>query len=155
MAVTAMHEPVSRQSVLLSSYTLQAGHRLHLPGRPARIHVHAAVHAARAKPAESSSTTPSTAVTGTAATSTAGTAVSTAGYGSFQACVIERESGGNPQAMNGAGDYGLYQFSYSTWAAYGGDPADFGHASVAEQNQVFATAMADGGEDNWAPYDGC
>jgi len=26
---------------------------------------------------------------------------------------------------------------------------------VAEQNQVFANALAAGGESNWAPYDGC
>jgi Transglycosylase-like domain/LysM domain len=83
------------------------------------------------------------------------TTVSTSGYSSFQACVISRESGGNPQVMNGSGHYGLYQFSESTWVAYGGAAGDFGHASVAEQNQVFASAMAAGGESNWAPYDGC
>ena len=75
--------------------------------------------------------------------------------GSFQACVIARESGGNSQVMNSSGHYGLYQFSSSTWAAYGGNPADFGNASVAEQNQVFNNAIAAGGESNWAPYDGC
>jgi len=75
--------------------------------------------------------------------------------GSFGACVVARESGGNPQVMNSTGHYGLYQFSASTWAAYGGNPGDFGHASVAEQNQVFANALARGGQDNWAPYDGC
>jgi len=58
--------------------------------------------------------------------------------------------------MNASGHYGLYQFSASTWAAYGGSAADFGHASVAEQNQVFANAMSTpGGANNWAPYDGC
>ena len=46
--------------------------------------------------------------------------------GSFQQCVISRESGGNAQVMNGSGHYGLYQFSYSAWAAAGGNPADFG-----------------------------
>jgi LysM repeat protein len=75
--------------------------------------------------------------------------------GAFGQCVEERESGGNPQVMNASGHYGLYQFSASTWAEYGGSPADFGDASVAEQNQVFANAMAQGGESNWAPYDGC
>jgi LysM repeat protein len=75
--------------------------------------------------------------------------------GSFQACVIARESGGNSQVMNSSGHYGLYQFSSSTWAAYGGNPASFGNASVSEQNQVFANAMAAGGQSNWAPYDGC
>jgi nucleoid-associated protein YgaU len=81
--------------------------------------------------------------------------VSTAGDSSFQACVISRESGGNSQVMNASGHYGLYQFSASTWAAYGGSRSDFGHASVAEQNQVFDNAIAAGGQSNWAPYDGC
>jgi hypothetical protein len=36
-----------------------------------------------------------------------------------------------------------------------GNPADFGHASVAEQIQVFANALAAGGQSNWQPYDGC
>ena len=90
-----------------------------------------------------------------APTQTQAQSVSTGATSSFQACVIARESGGNPQVMNASGHYGLYQFSASTWAAYGGNPADFGHASVAEQNQVFANAIAAGGESNWAPYDGC
>jgi hypothetical protein len=76
--------------------------------------------------------------------------------GAFGQCVVERESGGNPQVMNSSGHYGLFQFSYSTWVEFGGSPADFGHASVAEQEQVFANALASpGGENNWAPYDGC
>jgi phage tail protein X len=75
--------------------------------------------------------------------------------GSYQACVIARESGGNSQVMNGSGHYGLYQFSASTWSAYGGSAADFGHASVAEQNRVFNSAIAQGGQSNWSPYDGC
>jgi LysM repeat protein len=81
--------------------------------------------------------------------------VSTMGDSSFQQCVISRESGGNPQVTNSSGHYGLYQFSASTWAEYGGNPADFGHASAAEQNQVFDNAIAAGGQSNWAPYDGC
>jgi Transglycosylase-like domain len=81
--------------------------------------------------------------------------VSAAGYGGFQACVITRESGGSSQVMNSSGHYGLYQFSESTWEAYGGSAGSFGHASVAEQNQVFATAMAQGGQSNWSAYDGC
>jgi Transglycosylase-like domain/LysM domain len=79
----------------------------------------------------------------------------TAQGGSFGSCVRSRESGGNYQATNSGGYYGAYQFSASTWAAYGGNPADFGNASAAEQDQVFANAMAQGGESNWAPYDGC
>jgi hypothetical protein len=83
------------------------------------------------------------------------TATSYTGDSSFQECVIARESGGNSQVMNSTGHYGLYQFSASTWAAYGGNPAYFGHASVAEQNRVFDNAIAAGGQFNWAPYDGC
>jgi LysM repeat protein len=76
-------------------------------------------------------------------------------YSGFQSCVIARESGGNSQVMNSSGHYGLYQFSESTWEAYGGSASDFGHASVQEQNQVFDNAMAQGGEGNWSAYDGC
>ena len=75
--------------------------------------------------------------------------------GSFGQCVVARESGGNSQVMNSSGHYGLYQFSESTWVAYGGSAADFGHASVAEQNQVFSNALAQGGQSNWSAYDGC
>ena len=77
------------------------------------------------------------------------------GSGSLQQCIISHESGGNSQVMNSSGHYGLYQFSASTWAAYGGNPADFGKASVAEQNQVYDTAIAQGGASNWTAYDGC
>jgi LysM repeat protein len=80
---------------------------------------------------------------------------STGSTSSFQECVIAAESGGNPQVMNASGHYGLYQFSASTWAEYGGNPADFGDASVAEQNQVFDNAIAAGGASNWSLYDGC
>ena len=74
---------------------------------------------------------------------------------SFESCVIARESGGNSQVMNSSGHYGLYQFSASTWVAYGGSAGDFGHASASEQHQVFSNAVARGGQSNWAPYDGC
>jgi LysM repeat protein len=77
------------------------------------------------------------------------------GNGGFASCVISTESGGNSQVMNSSGHYGLYQFSSSTWAEYGGNPADFGNASVSEQNQVFDNAVAAGGQSNWSAYDGC
>jgi hypothetical protein len=57
--------------------------------------------------------------------------------------------------MNSSGHYGLYQFSASTWAAYGGLLGDFGHASAAEQRHVFLNAIAQAGQSNWLPYDGC
>ncbi len=77
------------------------------------------------------------------------------GDGGFTSCVIARESGGNAQVMNSSGHYGLYQFSEGTWEAYGGSAADFGNASVAEQNKVFDNALAAGGQSNWSAYDGC
>ncbi|MGH3169707.1 MAG: LysM peptidoglycan-binding domain-containing protein [Trebonia sp.] len=80
---------------------------------------------------------------------------STGGDSSFQQCVIQRESGGSSQVVSSGGYYGLYQFSPSTWAEYGGNPADFGNASAGEQNQVFNNAVAAGGESNWSSYDGC
>lgn len=74
---------------------------------------------------------------------------------SYERCVIARESGGNAQVMNSSGHYGLYQFSASTWQAYGGSADSFGNASPAEQRRVFLNAMAQGGQSNWSPYDGC
>lgn len=75
--------------------------------------------------------------------------------GTFQQCVISRESGGNPSAVNpvsGAG--GLYQFLPSTWHAlgYSGLPE---YAPVWEQNQAFARLYAQAGTSPWAPYDHC
>jgi soluble lytic murein transglycosylase-like protein len=69
--------------------------------------------------------------------------------------VISRESGGNSQVMNSSGHYGLYQFDYGTWVSGGGSGADFGHASVAEQNRVFAAVYAARGTQPWSPSDGC
>lgn len=81
--------------------------------------------------------------------------VNPAYYSGFERCVIARESGGQVHVMNATGHYGLYQFSASTWKAYGGSPADFGIAGAAEQRQVFLNAMARNGESNWSAYDGC
>jgi Transglycosylase-like domain len=89
------------------------------------------------------------------ATSSVSSSYSGGASSSFEACVIARESGGNSQVMNSSGHYGLYQFSASTWVAYGGSAGDFGHASASEQHQVFSNAVARGGQSNWAPYDGC
>jgi hypothetical protein len=75
--------------------------------------------------------------------------------GSFQACVIARESGGNPNAVNpSSGAGGLYQFLPSTWAALG-FPGLPENASVAMQNAAFQKAYAESGTSPWAPYDGC
>jgi resuscitation-promoting factor RpfC len=75
--------------------------------------------------------------------------------GSFQACVIQAESGGNASAVNpSSGAGGLYQFLPSTWQALGfsGLPQN---ASVAEQNAAFAKEYAQSGSGAWSPYDGC
>lgn len=148
---------------------IQVGQVLKVPAKPAKVPAPPAVLgpapapapapvAEQAAPAGPATDAPaaSSAVTSVApsAPRQAAATVSAAG-GSFQACVIARESGGNSQVMNASGHYGLYQFSASTWAAYGGNPAAFGNASVAQQNQVFNNAIAAGGQSNWSAYDGC
>jgi len=148
----------ANRSQVRSADVLAAGQVLTVPAEPAHI------PAAPAAPATAASDTAVSrqAASARSASSTSAAAQTTvtgasSGYpgGSFGECVVSRESGGNSQVMNGSGHYGLYQFSASTWAAYGGNPADFGHASTAEQNQVFATALARGGQSNWSAYDGC
>jgi LysM repeat protein len=130
---------------------ITAGQVLRIPVRPARI-----PHAPGAlQPAGPAAPSQLPAMAAAPADEAGASYTGATPGGSFGQCVIERESGGQAQIMNATGHYGLYQFSAATWAAYGGDPADFGHASVAEQNKVFASALAAGGESNWAPYDGC
>jgi LysM repeat protein len=135
---------------------IEPGQILRVPARPG--HIPAAPAALAPAPPRPRAVVQDVVTTATSArrvTTTADTSYTDAAAGLFQSCVISRESGGDAQVMNASGHYGLYQFSYSTWASYGGNPADFGHASTAEQNQVFDTALSEGGEDNWAPYDGC
>ena len=138
--------------------SVAAGQVLTVPVKPARIPAAPSQLAPTpaAAPAQVSTQPESTGQQASAGVSAPQQAASTyAGSGSFQECVISAESGGNSQVMNSSGHYGLYQFSSSTWAAYGGNPADFGNASVAEQNQVFDNAIAAGGQSNWSAYDGC
>jgi phage tail protein X len=128
---------------------IEAGQVLRIPVKPAKI---------PAAPALFGPSAPQASVPAVSDYAPAQSASSYSGGGaggSFAQCVIARESGGNAQVMNSSGHYGLYQFSASTWAAYGGSAADFGNASVAEQNQVFANALAAGGQSNWSAYDGC
>jgi resuscitation-promoting factor RpfC len=87
--------------------------------------------------------------------STAPAASYSGASGSYQACVIQAESGGNASAVNASsGAGGLYGFLPSTWQALGhsGLPEN---ASVAEQNQAFQQEYAQGGTSAWSPYDGC
>jgi LysM repeat protein len=138
---------------------IQVGQKLTVPAKPAKVPGAPSVLGPAAPAPVQTTVTTSAPVTyaGSAPVYSAPRqAASTyTGSGSFQSCVIARESGGNSQVMNSSGHYGLYQFSSSTWASYGGNPASFGNASVAEQNQVFNNAIAAGGQSNWAPYDGC
>jgi hypothetical protein len=128
---------------------IEAGQVLRIPVKPAKIPAAPELLGPSALPA------PAAAAPAVSGYVSAQSASSYSGSGSFAQCVIARESGGNAQVMNASGHYGLYQFSASTWAAYGGSQAAFGNASVAEQNQVFANALAAGGQSNWSAYDGC
>jgi hypothetical protein len=59
------------------------------------------------------------------------------------------ESGGNPSAVGGGGQFrGKYQFTYSTWASVGGsgDPAA---ATEAEQDKRAAMLLARSGNSPW------
>jgi LysM repeat protein len=133
---------------------IQVGQELTVPAKPAKIPGAPSVLGPSAPaPVPAAVTTPAPVTD--AASVPVQSAGTYSGSGAFQSCVIARESGGNSQVMNSSGHYGLYQFSSSTWAAYGGNPADFGNASVAEQNQVFNNAIAAGGQSNWSAYDGC
>ena len=147
----------ANQKAIKYANVIQVGQVLAVPAKPAHVPAAPSVLGPAPAPAPAPATAPvqaSQATSDTAAPVQSGS-VSTSGMGSFQQCVISRESGGNSQVMNSSGHYGLYQFSASTWAAYGGNPGSFGNASVAEQNQVFNNAIAAGGASNWSPYDGC
>jgi LysM repeat protein len=136
----------ANEDTVTDASAIQVGQVLKVPAKPAKI------------PAAPKTLSPAASTTSTASTTqvaSAQTDSTDSGTSSFQECVIAAESGGNAQIMNSSGHYGLYQFSYSTWVAYGGSPAAFGHATVAEQNRVFENAIAEGGESSWAPYDGC
>ena len=116
------------------------------PARPASAPTAAVAAATGPAPAPAARTSPAR---------TSPEQTSTAAPGSFQACVIARESGGNARAVNPAsGAGGLYQFLPSTWQAlgYSGLPQD---APVSVQNAAFQQAYAQSGTSPWAPSDGC
>jgi Transglycosylase-like domain len=67
----------------------------------------------------------------------------------YLAAIAACESGGNPQAIGGGGQYrGMFQMTYSSWAAAGGagDPAA---ASVAEQVKRAEILYAQSGPGQW------
>jgi len=68
---------------------------------------------------------------------------------SHLAAIAQCESGGNPRAIGGGGQYrGLFQFDTATWQAVGGqgDPAA---ASVAEQVKRAQILYAQAGPGQW------
>jgi resuscitation-promoting factor RpfC len=140
---------------------IQAGQRLQVSGRPAvTAEMIRAAMAARPTPAVAAAPAPAAdPAPATAPAEAPAPAAAPASYsgapGSFQACVIQAESGGNAGAVNpSSGAGGLYQFLPSTWQAlgYSGLPQD---ASVAEQNAAFQKEYAESGSSAWGPYDGC
>ena len=67
----------------------------------------------------------------------------------YLAAIAQCESGGNPRAIGGGGQFrGLFQFTFQTWAAVGGhgDPAA---APVSEQVQRAAALYARSGPGQW------
>jgi hypothetical protein len=83
-----------------------------------------------------------------AATTPAQQSPGTAGNPALEA-IAQCESGGNPQAVGGGGQYrGKYQFTRETWAAVGGtgDPAA---APEAEQDRRAAMLYAQSGPSQW------
>ena len=103
----------------------------------------------------SSSSTPSTAANPTTSGGDVPPLPQGAVPGSFQACVIQAESGGDATAVNASsGAGGLYGFLPSTWASlgYSGLPEN---APVSVQNAAFAKEYAEVGTSAWGPYDGC
>jgi LysM repeat protein len=134
---------------------ISVGQKLTIPAKPAKIPAAPAAPVAAPVSQVSTSAAPAQVTSTAQPVSTSQPSSTYSGSGSFQSCVISRESGGNSQVMNGSGHYGLYQFSEGTWEAYGGSASSFGNASVAQQNAVFNNAISQGGESNWSAYDGC
>lgn len=111
--------------------------------------VNAAAAAAAAQAAQQTTgpSSPSTTTTNPPATSSGSS-------DPIWSCIIQHESGGNPQAVNSSsGAGGLFQFLPSTWQANGGSGLPE-NASVGEQ---WAIALATQARDGWSPWrgDGC
>ena len=134
----------ANRSVISSPGLIYPGQRLIVPARPA------------AGPAPGASSPGVAGTTRSAQHVTAATAPAAPGVpASFQACVISRESGGNPRGVNAeSGAGGLFQFLPSTWhgLGYSGLPED---APVQTQFEAFAKLYAQAGMSPWTPIDGC
>jgi LysM repeat protein len=125
------------------------------PGQDIRLACHHAIAASPEAPASSDNRVAVTGPTSSAQSQT----VTTAGMSGFEACVISRESGGNPQAVNPTSDAGgLFQFLPTTWASLGyagAYPGGAQTAPVSVQEGAFARLYAESGTSPWAPYDFC
>jgi len=136
---------------------IQTGQRLRVSGRPAvTAEMLRAALAARPAPVVAAPVADPAPAEASAPAEAAPAPASYSGApGSFQACVIQAESGGNASAVNpSSGAGGLYGFLPSTWQALGfsGLPEN---ASVAEQNAAFQEEYAQSGASAWSAYDGC
>ena len=140
---------------------VQVGQHLRLPANP-RVSAwltRAAVAAIPGPVAVAAAPAPAQPATSATPASVPSVPAQTASYngapGSFQSCVIQRESGGNASAVNpSSGAGGLYGFLPSTWQALGfsGLPEN---APVSVQNAAFAKEYAQSGGSAWSAYDGC
>ena len=119
----------------------------HIPRAPREL----APPAPRAPPAASTHTT--------AAVSAPAAPVASApvqGGGGFESCVIQAESGGNPDAQNPTSTAsGLFGFLSTTWTSVTGLPGPARAYSVATQTAAFWKLYAEAGTSPWSAYDGC
>lgn len=72
------------------------------------------------------------------------------------ACIVERESGGNPQATNGQ-YHGIAQWGHPAWVKDGGlkysyDPLG---ATYEQQLLVLSYGLSHFGSGDWSNFDGC
>ena len=92
---------------------------------------------------------PAQASVGGSATTTSSAGAGSSGTGAPLQAIAQCESGGNPNAIGGGGQFrGKYQFTRQTWQAVGGtgDPAA---APEAEQDRRAAMLYAQSGASNW------
>lgn len=76
---------------------------------------------------------------------------------SLARCIINAESGGDPNVVNSSGHMGYGQWDESTWLAdgggrYGRTPLD---ATPAEQERIIEEQVAKGNTAQWTDYDPC
>jgi len=107
-------------------------------------------HGRHRKPTAAGRTVAKVAVTGmvVGAPLTAFAAPASAATAGQWAAVAQCESGGNPSTNTGNGFAGAYQFTPSTWRAYGGQGAAQ-NASLSEQTAVAERVLAGQGKGAW------